>query len=793
MLKNYLKIAHRNLLRQKGYSLINIGGMAVGMTVAMLISLWISDELSYNKQHKNYDRIAMVMQNNTVDGEIQTNDWQVAPLGKELRNQYGSNFEHVVVSSVASSHILSLNENAVTQKGTFMEAGAPDMLSLEMLKGTRAALNDLNAVLLSQSAAKALYGEDDPMGKFLKIDNEMDMQVKGVYKDLPYNSDFRSLEFIAPWDLLIKNKNLEGKENWVNNWCLVFVQLADQVNIRKASAAIKDAKLKKVSERGRRFKPQLFLHPMAKWRLYSDFEGGVITGGYIDFVWLFGIIAVFVLLLACINFMNLSTARSQKRGKEIGVRKVLGSGRRHLIYQFMGESMLVAMLAFLLSILLVQLSLPWFNEVADKKMAILWRSPLFWAWCLGCTLITGFIAGGYPALYLSSFRPARVLKGTFRPGRFSTLPRKVLVIVQFTVSITFIIGTIVVYQQIQHAKNRPIGYERNGLLTIPMKTEEVHKNFSVFRNELLATGAIEEVALSQSSVTEIESTNHGFQWKGKTPNQVDEFSTVAINHEWGKTIGWKIKEGRDFSREFSTDSSAIILNESAVEYMGLENPVGETVKAWGRPYKVIGVVEDMVMQSVYQPVKQTIFHFDIFNYIKVINVKINPEVSAGEAIAEIEAVFKKHNPATPFEYSFVDDELAAKWAFEEQIGKLAGVFALLAVFISCLGLFGLISFIADQRTKEIGIRKVLGASVQNVVLLLSKDFVKLVLISILIASPLGWYLMHNWLQDYTYRIELGWWVFALAGAAALIIALITVSYQAIKAARANPVTNLRIE
>lgn len=793
MLKNYFKIAWRSLLKNKTYSIINIGGMAVEMAVALLIGLWIWDELSYNKHHEHYNRIAMVLQNNTIDGEIQTNDWQVAPLGKELRDRYGSNFKHVVISSIMNSHILSIDKKVVTQSGNFMEADAPEMFSLNMLKGTLAGLQALNSILLSQSAAKALFGDEDPIGEIIKIDNKMNVQVNGVYEDFPDNSDLRGIKFIASWDLLIKSKNLEGNENWYNNWCLVYVQLAEHVDIQKASAAIKDAKLKKIKEGDRRFNPQLFLFPMAKWRLYSYFEGGVNIGGYIRYVWLFGAIGAFVLLLACINFMNLSTARSQKRAKEIGIRKVLGSERRHLIKQFFGESILVAFLAFLLSLILVQLSLPWFNEVAGKKMAILWANPLFWLWCLAFILLTGFIAGGYPALYLSSFRPVQVLKGTFRLGRFSSLPRKALVIVQFTVSVILIIGTIVVYQQIQHAKNRPIGYERNGLITIPMKTGEVRENFDVFRYELLATGTVSEVALSQNPATGIESTNFGFQWKGKDPDLVDQFTTVAINQEWGETVGWKIREGRDFSRDFATDSTGFILNESAVEYMGLENPVGKTIKGFGRDFTVIGVVEDMVMESVYHPVNQTIFFLDIFNQIKVINLKINPAVSAGKALAAIEEVFKKHNAATPFEYHFVDDELSAKWAFEEKIGKLAGFFAILAIFISCLGLFGLAAYMAEQRTKEIGVRKVLGASVQNLVMLLSKDFVKLVLISILIASPLAWYLMDGFLQDYSYRIKLGLWVFGGAGLLAVFIALATVSAQAIKAARANPVKNLRTE
>lgn len=795
MYRIYFKIAWRSLAKNKGYSFINVGGMAVGMAVAILIGLWIWDEVSYNDSHENKERIASVMQNQTIDGEIVTGGDQALQLGPELKKNYGDLFEYVIMSSGVRNPILSFEDKVFTRSGRYMDAEAPYLLSLRMLHGSPAGLDDPSTILLSESAAKAFFGNVDPVGEVITIDNQADVKVTGVYEDLPANSDFNNLSFISPWELMVKlDKLAERKPEWGHSWFQTFVMLADNVEMQKASIAIKDAKLNNVGHDDK-FHSQLFLHPMSKWHLYSEFEGGVSVGGQVKYVWLLATIGIFVLLLACINFMNLSTARSEKRAKEVGIRKVLGSLRSQLIGQFYGESFLVAILAFVVAILLVQLSLPWFNELASKELTILWVNPLFWLLGIAFTSFTALVAGSYPALYLSSFKPIKALKGTFKMGRFAATPRKVLVIIQFTVSVMLIIGTIIVYQQIQLARERPMGYEHTGLITIPIKTGEVHENMEGFRNDLLASGAISELGLSQKTITNNYGTNSGFEWRGKDPNMQDAISTGAISHEFGKTVGWKIKEGRDFSRDYATDSAGFILTESAVKYMGFEDPIGETIRAFERSYTVIGVVEDMVTQSVYEPMKPTIFYINnpAFYRINFISIRINPEASASKAIAAVEEVFKKYNPSTPFEYDFADDDIAAKWAAEERIGNLAGLFAVLAIFISCLGLFGLAAYMAELRIKEIGIRKVLGASERSIVFLLSNDFVKLVLISIVVATPLAWYFMSSWLQDYAYRIELSWWIFASAGLLALFIALATVSFQAIKAAMANPVINLRTE
>jgi putative ABC transport system permease protein len=793
MIKNYFKTAWRNLIKSKGYSAINIGGLAVGMAVAMMIGLWIWDELSFDKYHKNYDRIARVMQHQLFNGEIQSQFSNPAVLSQEIRSKYGSDFKYVLQSSWNFQHTLAYGEKKLLKAGSFFERQVADMLSLKILKGTGDGLKEMNSIMLSESVAKAYFGNEDPINKILRLDNKADIKVTAVYQDLPYNTSFRELNFILPWELYLdQNPWIKTMESpWGNNFTQTFAQLADNADLEKVSAKIKNVKLDAVGPEEKRFKAAIFLQPMKNWHLRADFKNGVNVGGRIQYVWLFGIVGLFVLLLACINFMNLSTARSEKRAKEVGVRKAIGSARSQLIAQFFSESFLVVIFAFALSLLLVILFLPFFNEVADKKISMFWVNPVFWLMGISFSIFTGLVAGSYPALYLSSFQPVKVLKGTFRVGRFASIPRKVLVVMQFSVSVVLIIGTIVVFKQIQHAKNRPVGYNKQSLVW-SSTNEVLHSKFEALRNELKSSNAIVEIAESASSVTEVWNSNGGFMWEGKDPNQAVDFPNTGVTPEYGKVIGWQIKEGRDFSREFATDSSAFILNESAVKFIGLKDPVGKTITWDDRPFKVIGVVKDMLVESAYQPIRASMYHYTK-DQGSILVMKINPALSAGDALRKIENIFKKYDPANAFEFKFVDEDFAKKFGDEERIGKLASVFAVLAVFISCLGLFGLASFVAEQRTKEIGIRKVVGASVFNLWQLLSKDFVLLVIIACAIAVPLAWYGMSKWLQQYDYRAAISWWIFVAAVAGALFITILTVSFQAIKAALTNPVKSLRTE
>ena len=793
MIKNYLKIAWRNLIKNKISSLINIGGLAVGMGVVILIGLWIYDELSFDRNNKNYNRIAQVIQNVTNNGEVQTWFQVPYPLAAELRKSYGSDFKSIIMSDGGGNHILTLGDKKLTKSGAFFEPQAPEMLSLKMLSGTWGALNDPTSILISESTAKAYFGDTDPMAKVLKIDNQMTVKVAGVYEDLPKNSTFSGMAFIAPWDLFATTNQLaKMNEPWRPNFVSLYVQLADNADLATVSLKIRDVKLHHVNAVLAKKKPALFLQPMNKWHLYDEFKNGINTGGRIQYVWLFGIIGVFVLLLACINFMNLSTARSEKRAREVGIRKAIGSLRSQLIYQFFSESLLCVFLAFLISLLLVELSLPFFNDVADKQMSILWNNPLFWMLSIGFSLITGLITGSYPAFYLSSFKPIKVLKGSFRVGRFAAIPRKLLVVLQFTVSVILIIGTIVVFRQIQFAKNRPVGYSRNGLVYIQMVTPDIHKHFDAVKASLLNTGAIAEMAEAGAPPVYNAGSTSAIEWEGKDPNLSVDFPQNNISYDYGKTIGWQFTEGRDFSRSFLSDSAAVILNETAIQFMGLKDPLNSSIKYYGNRFKIIGVTKDLIIDSPYGQVRPTVY-FLSKDPSSVVLIKINPKMSAGEALDKIGNVFKTYNPAQPFEYQFVDQDYAKKFGNEERIGKLASCFASLAIFISCLGLFGMASFMAEQRIKEIGVRKVLGASVFNLWGMLSKDFVLLVVISLVIASPVAYYFMHNWLQNYQYHSTMAWWIFAVTAIGAMAITLLTVSYQSIKAALANPVKSLKTE
>ncbi|WP_336517737.1 ABC transporter permease [Pollutibacter soli] len=798
MIKNYLKIAWRNLLKNRKSSMINIGGLAIGMAVATLIGLWIWDEITFDRYHSNAEHVAQVYQQQTSNGHIYTQQALPFPMGEELRNSYGNNFKYIAMASWQGDHMLSKDDKHLYKNGIYIDKDGPFILSLKMLKGSRNGLSEPNNILISESTAKAFFGDADPLNQSMKIDNKLNVKVTGVFEDLPYSTTFRELKFIAPWDLYKTSEDWLSRAatQWDNNSFQCFAQINDNTNFAAVNRSIEKSKLNKVDEEDKKFKATIFLHPMKEWHLRSAWKEGIQTGGQIEYVWMFAIIGVFVLLLACINFMNLSTARSEKRAKEVGIRKTVGSFRTQLIGQFLCESLMVAFIAFVFSVLLTQLALPWFNQVADKQMKILWDNKWFWLAGLGFSFITGIIAGSYPAFYLSSFQPVKVLKGTFKAGKLAALPRKVLVVTQFSVSVALIISTIIVYQQIQHTKNRPVGYDRNNLVTIYMQTPDFYGKYDILRTELKKQNAIVEMAESSSPVTNVWSNNGGFNWEGKDPDLTADFATIWVTAEYGKTVGFEVKEGRDFSREFKGDSASLLINEAAVKFMNIKDPVGKIVR-WGNGpdadvFTIVGVVKDMVMSSPYEPVKQAVYILTN-NNVSVINLKLNPQKSTSESLAITEKVFKQVIPAAPFDYRFADLEYGKKFSDEVRIGKLAAFFTVLAIIISCLGLFGLASFVAEQRTKEIGIRKIVGASVFNLSALLSKDFVILVGISCVIAAPLAYYYLHGWLLKYDYRVGISWWVFVVAAVGSMVITLLTVSFQAIKAALANPVKSLRTE
>jgi ABC-type antimicrobial peptide transport system permease subunit len=795
MLGSYIKIAGRHLRKNRVYSFINILGLSMGMAVTLLIGLWVWDELSFNHYHSNYKDIAMVLQRDVANGHVYVGGSQPAILGDGLRRSYGSRFAHIVMSSGDGNHNISFGDKKFFQLGSFMGEEAPDMLSLRMERGAHNGLQERHSVLLSSRLARSLFGEADPMGKTVMIDNRVGVKVTGVYEDIPVNSEFSKTAFILPWDLFTSEWKWvkDGKDNWDFNAFTAMVQLAPHEDIDKVSREIRN--LKNEADPGAKEKyGELFLFPMSRWHLYDNFnDRGMNDGGQIKYVRLFGAIGIFVLLLACINFMNLSTARSEKRAREVGIRKAIGSVRQQLIFQFLSESTVVALLAFVISLLLVQMALPLFNQLAGKEMHILWNNPWFWTAGLGFSLMTGVIAGSYPAFYLSSFRPVKVLKGEFKAGRFAAYPRRVLVIVQFTVSVLLVGGTVIVFQQIQYAKDRPVGFDRKGLLSIPMTTGDIYKNYDAARTELLTSRMVTEVSESQGPLTANWVGTDDVQWTGMNVNEKHGFAEVGATIGYGKAIGWQMVAGRDFSTQYPTDSNKIIINQAAAKVFGVKDPIGMTVRLHGKKdFTVLGVVKDVIMQSPYQAIPPTIFYV-LAEPGNFVIVKIAPNVSASAAMKKIQSTFERYNPAAPFMYTFADEDFAKKFGDEERIARLAAIFATLAILISCLGLFGLASFLAEQRTKEIGIRKVLGATVFILWRMLSREFVLLVVVSCCIAIPLTWHFLDSWLQQFEYRISISWMLFLVVGMGALLLALATVSYQAVRAALANPVKSLRSE
>jgi predicted permease len=798
MIKNYFKIAWRNLLKNKMYSFVNIFGLAVGMAVTIMIGLWVNDELSHDDYFENKDRIAQIWQHQTFNGNTGTFNAIPLPLEPALRNGYGNFFKHLTMSSWTQDRYLEYGDISLSKTGNYVQPPAIDLFELKIIKGSKSGLEEMNSIMLSASTAEAIFGSKEAIGKTIKINSEDDVKVTAIYEDFPLNSSFSDTKFLAPWDLYASQEWIQGSlGNWGNNSFQMFVRIADNTTMEKISAVIKNVK-KNASTETAPFNPTLFLLPMEDWYLRSNFKDGVQTGGRTENVWLFGVIGAFVLLLACINFMNLSTARSEKRAKEVGIRKSIGSVRSQLISQFLSESLLVVSLAFVLALLLVLASLSGFNELASKEMEFPWASSTFWLVSLSFVLLTALLSGSYPALYLSSFQPVRVLKGTFKAGRFASLPRKVLVVIQFTVSVALIIGTMVVYQQIQHSKDRPIGYDKEGLVQLPILGKEFLGKYDIMRKQFMESGAVIEMSSSSSPTTQVWSNRGGYIWDGKPEGFQEDLAYTEVSYEYAKSLNLNIIAGRDFDRKLASDSNAILINETAVKYLGIADPVGKFLRDDSDenpnpPLQIIGVVEDVLVQSPYEPVKQGMYVFNKYGNESYYNLRLNPGKSASANVKVIEKVFKKNFPNLPFVYEFVDEQFAKKFASEERIGNLSGIFTGLAILISCLGLFGLASFVAEQRTKEIGVRKVLGASVQNLWGMLSKDFVWLVFISLLIASPIAWYFMSGWLDKFEYRTNLSWSVFAIAGVGALTITLLTVSFQAIKAALMDPVKSLRSE
>jgi putative ABC transport system permease protein len=757
------------------------------MAVAILIGLWIWDELSFNHYHKNHGRLGEIASIATFNGITNTEEYSSVPIAAVLRNNYPDEIKEASVTKEINAGLL-VGDKKINASGLWSERAFPFMLSLNMTKGSFSRFGDPSSILISESLAKSLFGNDDPLNKIISINREYNLKVIGVYENPPFNTTFHDVQFLAAWE----NKNNTGNthnDDWLDHHFQVFVQLQDHANFISLSNKIKNL-TKPHIEGGWEV---LMVHPMDRWHLYTNFnDPGKGSEGRIQFVRLFGIIGIFVLVLACINFMNLSTARSGQRAKEVGIRKTMGSSRGQLIRQFIGESLLMTGIALTFSILMALIALHWFNLLAGKQLTISFLYFPFWICLLGFALITGLLAGSYPAFFLSGFKPIKVLKGDFKIGKFSSFTRKIMVIGQFTVCTALIIGTVIIYQQIQFAKNRPVGYSTQRLIVNEMKSESIRKHFDALRNDLLQTGVVENASESSSPSTEVRNAMMGYSWKGKDPNHLAIIGTVFVSYDFGKTLNWNIIEGRDFSRDFPTDSGAFILNEAAVQFTGLKNPVGQMIHWRNRDNLIVGVVKNMIMESPYKPADPTFFTlFERKNVFLMIRLKNSVPIPL--AISKIEKVYSKYDPESPFDYAFAADDYNLKFSDEVHIGNISTVFCVLAIFISCLGLFGLASYVAEQRTKEIAVRKVLGASVPKLWKLLSSEFIKMICLSCLIASPISWYYLNKWLDHYDFRITISLWVFIIVGAGTLVIALLTISMQILKVAVRNPVGQLRAE
>jgi putative ABC transport system permease protein len=790
MLKNYFKTTFRSLLKNKTYSFLNIFGLAVGIACAAFIFLWVEDELTFNHNFANRDYLYHVMQNEKSDAGISTNGSTPGPLAAALK----ADIPGIVNSgrlSWAMDELAVVGDKSIKENGMYADSSVLSMYTLPFIYGNAAtALNNPNDVVISESMSQKFFGNNNPVGKTIKMNARGSYSVDGLYtitgvfKDLPANCYYH-FQWLSPYTTW-EDANTWLKP-WNNNLTETIVELAPTANLTAINQKLKNY----LSAKADGNTNQCFLFSMNDWHLRSNFVNGVQDGGSIKYVKLFLAIALIILIIACINFMNLATARSEQRAKEVGVLKVMGAGKKELIGKFIIESLLMSFIAVLLAIGLVYILLPFYNDLVEKQLSINLFNPLHLAGLLGIGLIAGLLAGSYPAFYLSSFNPTKVLKGIKVKSSASTVfIRKGLVITQFTASVILIISTIVVYRQVQHIKDRDLGYNKNNLTYMDLQGN-MKDHFSEIKNSLIATGYVENAATSLHDALHVYSYGDGFSWQRKNPNAKLPVHSNVVSSEYLKTMGMQLIDGRDFYQG-NIDSTNVIINESMAKLMGKEGKTGSIITSGNYKLTVVGIMKDFIYNDVYSVGAPLILINGGYS-ATVMAVRFKPNVNLSQALQKTQAVMKSENPGFPFEYRFADKDFDAMFSSETLIGELAGVFSMLAIFISCLGLFGLAAYTAERRTKEIGIRKVLGASVTGLTGLLAKEFLLLVTVSCIIAFPFAWWFMNNWLRNYAYRITIDWSVFALAGLVALLIALITVSFQAIKAAIANPVDSLRSE
>ena len=791
MFKNYFKTAWRNITKTVGYSVLNIAGLSIGMAVALLIGLWVYYQYSFDKFLPDYQSVYRVQRNFNSNGDTLTFQTTSLKLADALRTQIPE-IECLAESDWTGNHGLIVGDKKLYVNGAISGTDIFRIFQYPFIKGKAdAAFKDPYSIVLTESLAKSLFGNKDAMNHMVRFDNAHDLKVTGIINDVPANASF-SFNYVVPSSYVYAinpQAKTDGLGSYGNNNLQIFVKLKPGIAYAQVAPKIREIEH---TEKGNinAMDSYVTLQPLERWHLYSNYVNGKDTEGFLNYVKMFSIIGSLVLIIACINFINLTTARSEKRAKEVGVRKAIGSQRKDLVIQFLLEAFLLTAIAFVLAVFLTYLSLPAFSTLTQSHIIIPFGNIYFWLLMIGCLILTALLAGSRPAFYLSSFQPVKVLKGTIQAGK-SSLSRKVLVVVQFSCSISLIISTIIIYQQIQFAKNRPSGYSLSRLMQTSMN-EDLSKNFTALKNEIINKGIASSVTTAMSPATDIWWHTDIQQWAGKQAGETVEMGCIFVSDDYFKTMGMNFKQGRGFNNSY--DSTSVVFNEAAIKRLRLKNPLGQKITTYfnNNPYTIVGVVKDALMISPFKAADPTMFYCTPYAQHNLL-YRLSPNIKTQDAITQLTAIFNKYDPAYPYEYAFTDEQYASKFNLEMLTGKLAGLFAGLAIFISCLGLFGLAAYIAEQRTKEIGIRKVLGASVHQVWLLLSKDFIVLVLISCLIAAPVSFYFLHSWLMNYDYRISIGAGVFVLSGLIALLIAVITVSFQSIKAAFANPVKSLRTE
>ena len=786
MIRNYLTIAIRNLLRNKVFSFINVFGLALGLSCSMLILLWVQDELTWDRFHPNIDQLYRVYINRPGDNGIYTQTTVQLPLWEELKGTPGIRYVSPTDNDAKNS-TLAYGDIRIEKLSNWVGEDFLKMFPFKVIEGSEdQRLDDASSIVLTESTAQALFGDRKALGKVIRFDNEADLKVSAVIQDPPRNSTLQ-FECLIPFNtaMAMDPGYKAALSFWGNSSYHMYIEVEPNADASQLQSRLRDVIKANKSDT----EEELMIFPLHRSRLYSEFVNGESVGGAITYVRIFMATAVMILALACINFINLATARSEKRAKEVGIRKTVGSDRKQLVLQFLSETVLMAVISFMLAIALVEGLLPFFNTLVNKELAVDYMDPVVWGMAIVFILLTGVVSGSYPAFFLSSFRPIVVLKGKLRAGKQGALPRKVMVTMQFFFSIALLISTVVIYSQINYIKDREIGYDKNNLVVVSA-TGDIQEKYEIIKNDLLQKSLATSVSAASSPTTALQAWSMP-RWQGQREDQKDFYAIISIGHDYTETIDVDLLRGRTFDKTFN-DSTSMILNQAAVSHMELKDPIGATIHVNGRDYTVVGVMNDIIMGSPYHPAAPTIFLF-IPKWMDNVLIRLPQEASLNQVMKDIEGVFKDHNPAFPFSFDFVDESFKDKLAVEELTGKLANLFAILAIVISCLGLFGLSAFTAEQRTKEVGIRKVLGATLAGIVSMFSKDFSKLVVIAFLLAAPLTWWIMNQWLQQYTYRVTVEWWMFATTGGLALMLTWAIVGLQAAKAAAVNPARSLRNE